>query len=177
MRITIHERSVWGTVCNFSAKSESTLDKKNSEDSESTESLIPIEHKSCAYIDDGGFAFAPAPFLDGFLIKKIFINESDIKIGENAVSESKILLYENMIRSFKATDTSVMAMLFEMDIPRDARVYAGKWHALIARDADPEKIAEVLKLIMATELKGKLDELQYIDLRFGNKVFYKLRRK
>ena len=169
MEIVIRERLIWGTVCG------SAFGGKTSENSASTTPLALIENESCVYIDETGFAFAPAPFWEGFLTKKIFIDGWDINIGESAVPENGMILYENMIRSFKAAGVSVTAMLFESDLPRDARVYAGKWYGLIARDVDPEKLAEVLKPMLQTELKGKLDELQYIDLRFGNKVFYKFR--
>ncbi len=177
IRITIRERSIWGTVCSFSAGAGSRTGGKNIQGVGSTTLSISIENESCVYIDDGGFAFAPAPFLEGFLTKKIFTDEQDIKVGGSAVPENEIILYENMIRSFKAVGASITAMLFEKDLPRDARAYAGTWYVLIARDADPEKLVEVLKPILETEVRGRLDELQYIDLRFGNKVFYKLREK
>lgn len=42
--------------------------------------------------------------------------------------------------------------------------------------SDPERVVRDLELVLASEvLRGKVDELEYVDLRFGNRVYYKLK--
>ena len=41
---------------------------------------------------------------------------------------------------------------------------------------DPSELTKNLALILSSDaIKGKIDELEYIDLRFGNRVYYKFK--
>ncbi len=160
----INERDTWGILCNFTAPVGQASTTPRS-----------TQASNCAYIDHEGFAFAESPILEGFLTKKIYTDETDLYIGQSAVPKSAVIFYENMMRAFSAAGISIPSTEYIKELPRDAKVYAGRWYVLVARDADPQKIADVLKPLIDTELKGKMNALNYIDMRFGNKVFYKLR--
>ncbi len=49
------------------------------------------------------------------------------------------------------------------------------WYILTVFDFDPGNVIENLRLVMEKELKGKQDGLEYIDLRYKDKAYYKLR--
>ena len=46
---------------------------------------------------------------------------------------------------------------------------------IFKRGGDFNKSLQALKTVLEQEVKGKRSQLEYIDLRLGNKVFYKFR--
>ena len=50
-----------------------------------------------------------------------------------------------------------------------------KWQILLNDKNEPEQSFANLKLVLSQIIKEKTPQLEYIDLRLGNKVFYKLR--
>lgn len=49
------------------------------------------------------------------------------------------------------------------------------WYILTIFDFDPENVVENMKLVMGKEIKGRREDLEYIDLRYNDKAYYKLR--
>ena len=49
------------------------------------------------------------------------------------------------------------------------------WYILTIFDFDPESVVKNMKLVIEKELKGEPEGLEYIDLRYKDKAYYKLR--
>ncbi|MEW5805579.1 MAG: hypothetical protein AB1721_02555 [Patescibacteria group bacterium] len=49
------------------------------------------------------------------------------------------------------------------------------WYLLVSFELEPRLIAENLKLMVEKELNGSRSRLEYLDLRYPNKAYYKLR--
>ena len=49
------------------------------------------------------------------------------------------------------------------------------WSVIVTRAKEPELWLPVLRTLLTEEIKGRRNQLEYLDLRFGNKVFYKFR--
>ena len=61
------------------------------------------------------------------------------------------------------------------DFPKEIRVVGPEgYRVYFDRESDLQNAFRVLKTVLAEEIKDRRARLDYIDLRFGNKVFYKL---
>lgn len=144
--------------------------------------------ESCYFLDKEGFIFDEAPYFSGEVYFK-FYGRVDLDADGNPAGIYLAKGYFSKIISFKD-------LLKEMDLSpaviyiqdgEDIKVFLSKTKAslmgpelLFKKDADFARVAENLKAAISTEpLKSKLKNeyynLEYIDLRFGNKVYYKFK--
>lgn len=163
IRVTLTERTPWGSVCAGLPPSAPPGETNNREG-------------SCVFIDESGFAFEKAPYFFGALTKKIFVDSENLSIGTTIIPAQYIAMYESFKDALSPVGIAVTSLAFLKDAPRDIRIYSGGWYTIVDRDAAAADIASVLKPLLETELSGKLSSVEYIDARFGNKVFYKLKK-
>ena len=52
---------------------------------------------------------------------------------------------------------------------------SASWRILINESASQTNLFDNFRIAFENELKDKFDKLDYLDLRFGNKIFYKFR--
>lgn len=166
--ISLQERELWGIFCVYGADQRglnaSSADLRGNID-------------ECVYIDKTGFAFERAPSSSGSLIKKIKIDNSRAMVASYAV-EPEIMkdilrLSEKMENQLKSP---VVAYELFSEIPREVRMTVAEGFTLyLNRDDDIENTLRVLKLVLDEEIKERRSKLDYVDLRFGNKVFYKFK--
>lgn len=167
--ISLQERELWGIFCVQSADQRglnaSSADLRGNED-------------DCVYIDKTGFAFERAPTSVGSLIKKIKIDEAKLVLASYAVESD--LMNDILRLSGRVEDqikSSVVSYELFSQIPREVRMTVAEGFTLyLNRDDDIENALRVLKLVLDEEIKDRRSELDYVDLRFGNKVFYKFRQ-
>lgn len=157
LRLIVQERKLWGILCN-------TPPKENQE-------------KTCAYLDEGGFAMERSPQSTGALIVKIQTDSKTITPGtqvfEQGLAERMRFLGE---RTAKIMNSAVWQYEFASHLPNEIHVTtADKITLLFRRDDDFDRAFKVLQTVLDQEIKEKRPQLSYIDLRFGNKVFYKFR--
>lgn len=131
----------------------------------------------CAYIDSSGYAFDGAPSFSGSLITKVRSDGEDAKVGQNAVDpkfmERIVFLGMEIRRLLEAT-----SVVYELSskTPREVSVVTDEgFKILFNRDDDFANVFRVLETLLEEEIKEKRDRLDYIDVRFGNKAFYKLK--
>lgn len=132
----------------------------------------------CAYVDDSSFAYEEAPNSIGSLIIKITSDAEDLKIPAQAVDN---LLFERMKLVAEGLkdkfDFDTIGYQLFSKIPREIRVTTSEgFQIYINRDDDFESVFRVLKKVLDEEIKEKRLQLEYIDARFGNKVFYKFKQ-
>lgn len=147
LRIVITERKAWAVWC----------------------------QNSCFYLDNQGVLFQPAPRLFGELILKI----ADERPGDFH-SGGQILNGEffNSFKLFMEELASVQKIaVLSVRITPDNSFWletAAGWQILLDSETDFNRAKENLKLFAdSSALKEKLDNLDYIDLRFPDKGFYK----
>lgn len=129
----------------------------------------------CAYVDDSGFAYEEAPNSLGSLIIKITSDAQDLKIPaqafDNLLFDRMKLVSEGLKNKF---DFDTIGYQLFSKIPREIRITTSYgFQIYINQDDDFESVFKVLKTVLDEEIKEKRARLEYIDLRFGNKVFYK----
>jgi len=138
------------------------------------------EHKQqCSFLDQEGYIFDEAPYFSGEVYLKLYGPTSNSYFFQPNFTKL-IVLKDNLEKiklkpsAFFVEDNGDMRILLSSGVSKKGP------EILIKADADFEKIVENLQTILTTEplqteFKNKYSSLLYIDLRFGNKVYYKFR--
>lgn len=148
------------------------------------ESKSPIE--PCYFLDDDGYIFDKAPYFSGEVYFKFF-GQVDLNNGLPSGSYffkenfKNIILFKQMFESM-----ALKPVVLYMQKTGDIKIFLSRDKTLTGPEiifkanADLEKIAQNLKAALGTEplkteFKNKYSSLLYIDLRYGNKVYYKFK--
>lgn len=139
-----------------------------------------LEEEKCYFMDEDGYIFDEAPYFSGNVYFKFYGQngiEIDPPLGNRFAPE---YFYE--LTSFKTVleDMSIEPKTLNVKLDGDIEIAlsgtSGK--ILIRADIDPENKSENLSAALETEplktrFKKEYSKLEYIDLRFGNKVYSK----
>lgn len=133
--------------------------------------------EECFWIDRDGVAFALAPNFTGIIVPKINDERSqEYRIGNTYMNPALM----NLVAFFNErtmSDDTLQSLQFIIDAHDETlrmRTRAG-WDILLLASNDPEKSYRNLKTALSSEIKDAVANLEYIDLRFGNRVFYKFK--
>ena len=151
--------------------------------------LIPVlrsnlDNNKCYFLDSDGYIFDEAPYFSGSVYFKLYGNSNLNEINPSGSyflknNFSKIIEFKNTIEKLDLKPTA-----FWIDENREEGNFSisgepGISPKIIFKiDGDYQKLVENLQAAISTEplrtdLKNKFSSLLYIDLRFGNKVYYK----
>ena len=168
LAIKIAERIIWGIGCTKTEVEEIT--ENVSEGERSKKAVGP-----CFYIDQGGFAFEEVSLFKGGLFPILYKDKEGI-VGSYIFSEEEIKFFE------KAGETLISSLNFPLlsveFLPEgeDARLtLKDGWSLFVPLKKSPSEWLPVLRTLLLGEIKERKNQLEYVDLRFGNKVFYKFR--
>lgn len=148
--------------------------------------------ESCYYVDQDGVVFAPAPLFSGNLFFEFHQDtvSTTTPLGSRVMPPAEwanvLLLRERLDALFSesafATSTTVREYVFtdgvrEIEILNDGQAEKS-WRIRYDVDQDVDQMIGTMREVIAyvtDELsKGKKDRsLEYVDIRFGNKVVYK----
>ncbi|MFZ2205358.1 MAG: hypothetical protein WAV23_02095 [Minisyncoccia bacterium] len=146
--------------------------------------MMPKETQ-CYFMDGSGYIFDEAPYFSGDVYFKFF---GKTELNSESVAGSyfipntfeKILIFKNNLEKM---GFKLSSLLVKSD--GDMELYLSLNSALpntpkiiFKSDADFDRIAENLQAVITEEplksdFQKKYSSLLYIDLRFGNKVYYK----
>lgn len=130
---------------------------------------------SCGYIDRTGFVYEDAPEASGSLIVKVKSDLPSVKVGTHAIDEQTL----NQMALFgdgvgRIAGLRLIAYELAIRSPDELRMHVADGFMLIVKkNDDPESILRILRIVLDEEIKADKSKLDYIDLRLGNKVFYK----
>lgn len=135
---------------------------------------------NCYFIDEGGYIFAKAPdFSDNVYFT--YFGELDTKgsmdgipIGGRFMNEIDFTGLQSLIRGFEEFDFPPTALTKGKNNDIELRLRFGTV-VIFGREQDLSILLDTLESVFdSEEFKNAAHrELLYIDLRFGNKVFYK----
>lgn len=152
LAITIHEYDAWGVLCHGSPE-------------------------ECFWIDQEGIAFDNAPGFSGIIVPKI----RDERVRTYAVQERQLSPELMRLIAFfnekAVSDDALQSVQFtiaEKDQTLRVRTRLG-WEILLLETTNPEDAYKNLQVALRNEIKDKITNLEYVDLRFGNRIFYKFR--
>lgn len=150
INIIIEERDTWATLC-------------------------AINNDGCFLISSDGFLFDDALDFEGGLLLKIRDERAQtIGLGD-FIMESEEL---TRLTTFKNSLEEYMNNVVVKITLKDADVYElhfDGWYTIIDKENEPELAIANFILALNSEIKDGYENLEYVDLRFGNKVFYKFK--
>lgn len=141
--------------------------------------------EKCYFLDKSGYIFDDAPYFSGEVYFK-FYGSPGISLAEPKGSTfyeknfTHLAMFKDVVASLGANPTNIFILDDEdgeMLLRKgDKNTTAPK--IKFRADADLQNVAENLKAAFDTEplksdFKNKYSKLSYIDLRFGNKVYFK----
>lgn len=148
-----------------------------------TPELNSNSNQKCYFMDSTGYIFDEAPYFSGGVYFK-FYGDNNLNIenpsGAYFLKDKfiKIIAFKNIVENLGIKATALV-----VDNNRDAHLLLSSKSTtspeiIFKIDSDLGKVAENLQAALSTEpLKSKFKNnygaLQYIDLRFGNKVYSK----
>ncbi len=153
LRVVIKEYAGWGILCR-------------------------TNEEGCFWIDRAGIAFEPAPTgFSGAIVPKI-TDERDraVQLKGRHLSDAMMRLI-TFFNEKAPTDPRIQSVEFTIartDETIRIKTRAG-WEILTLETADPASIWKNLDTALVGEIKDNISRLEYIDLRFGNRLFYKFR--
>ena len=165
----------------YASITERTLFAVYCEDGDDTGTSTPALSPSsapCFFMDPGGVIFREAPRVVGTLILT-FVSDgmSDVELGQQVLEPDVLSGFQQLAEAFaKIAGIAVNGFRLRKNAPDDAWVETGGGYSIIVRrDADSQKVAEIIKAVLENEIRDRASNLEYIDARFGNKVFVKYR--
>lgn len=138
-----------------------------------------IEEK-CHFLDEDGYIFDEAPYFSGEVYFKFFGQPVSVHNYFPQQNFNQLVSFIDMLVEMKLKPVSLYITL-----NKDAEIFLSKGNTaktepkiIFKLDADLENIGSNLKTALNTEpLKSDMNKrysmLEYIDLRFGNKVYNK----
>jgi len=131
----------------------------------------------CAYLDQQGIAFEMAPEISGFLTIKVSdMNNEEISLGKEIMTENSVLFVEQTQGLLKGQNIEIAKIEVNGLKPSSFKFYTQKgWYLLTSSSIGPNKIIEVMKILLEKEIKDNADNLEYIDLRYPERAIYKLK--
>lgn len=133
--------------------------------------------QKCYFVDNGGYIFDEAPYFSGEVYLKFYGKTDPYFFQPNF---DKLILLKNNLEKI-----GLKPVIFYLEDNGDLKIYLSSPSQLgpeiiLKADANFDQIIENLQSVLTTEplkteFKTKYSSLLYIDLRFGNKVYYKFK--
>lgn len=148
--------------------------------------VLVNKDNECYFMDENGFIFDKAPYFSGEVYLKFYRTISNI---DNPIGLYFVESNFNKLISFKETleKIGVKPAAFYVQDNGNIEVYLSSSiksqlgpKIILKNDSDFDQVIKSLQSVLTTEpfqsdFKNKYSSLLYIDLRFGNKVYYKFR--
>ena len=147
VRITIHERQPFATWCS--------------------------EDKTCFQVDSSGYIFAQAATTTGYEFRG-GLTATSSPIGSTYLPGHFVEVH-TLLKLLAETHAPVSVDVmgdqdYVVNLQTGLRLY-------VPFSANPEIIVRNLDTVLASDaLKGKQAKLEHVDLRYGNRVYYKLKK-
>lgn len=139
----------------------------------------------CYFMDTEGYIFGEAPYFSGDVYLKFFGNGAE---GEKFYPDifSKLLTFRKSIEEIGLKAPSLLVredgdieLYLSSSVSFDAALTSAP-KIIFKTSSDFDKLIENLQAALdtdplKTDFKKKYSSLEYIDLRFGNKVYYKFK--
>lgn len=125
----------------------------------------------CFYVDRSGFLYELAPnFTENPL--PLLETGSEAKVGDYILNPAEASFLSDFVAELGEIGFDTEKIKIEKDL---TIFFKQGWHIILLKNEtrSPKEIAEKLKLILDQKIKNS--PLDYIDMRFPNKAFYKLK--
>ncbi|HEY4517963.1 MAG TPA: hypothetical protein VJI74_03710 [Candidatus Paceibacterota bacterium] len=135
------------------------------------------EGEQCYFLDQTGFLFGTAPQFEGEVFLRVYGGIADgvpQGIGGQVLSAESFRQLFSFILSLKDLEISPTALWIDAEGDYTLLLSGGS-KILLSKDEDLVIVRENLESVLASDSfkNGKLEQLDYLDLRFGNKIYFK----
>lgn len=153
--VTITERTLWGVYC---------------------ERVGPGDPApACFYVDAYGTAYEPLSSFAGWLLPVVYA-PVPVSAGAAAVAPSVLVFFNSAKAAIASIGGQLLSLTLSTSTPEDVRLsLAEGWYLVVSADQPVDEWRGVLDTLLAKDVGARRRELEYVDLRFGKKVFYKYR--
>lgn len=180
--VSFVERDIWALYCNdslYAKEKNAVIGPALASSTQLVVSTLPQKPiHSCFYIDGTGTIIDSAVEYQGSLMQIFFESRSENpKLGERVLSDADILFFNSSRDEFKKNTGAEIASFEKTDtLPDDYILFFQEgWYVLVPRSADISLLVKNIKTLFDNKIQNDRARLHYIDARFGNKMFYKLR--
>ena len=144
---------------------------------ERNNAALYCETENCAYADENGFVFEKAPYFSGAVFLKLIDQRWPDKtieeyIGSNLIEESefkKILDFGGLTAKI---GNGITEVILKKENIYEFHVKEG-WKIILNDKNEPKSAHLNLITALDSNIKDKRTKLDYIDLRLGNKIYFK----
>ena len=182
LKVTVQDRSLWAVVCSdpnvFGTQAPqiaaSSTDPAPTVEPQPTSAPAAMD---CFYIDDTAFAYDKAPDITGTVILRVYMDADHGLLETRVFDENRLNSLKNVLAAMEeATNDHIVSVEISSKVQSELRLKTGNGYQLYLNwDDNPQDTKKILERVLDEEIKDKRKKLDYIDLRFGNKVFYKLK--
>lgn len=130
---------------------------------------------NCGFVDDEGVVFKKAPYFSGSLFLKFFSASTtiDFKIGSRLIEEDQFKKLIEFVNLSSAVGVQISKITIKEEKQYELETASG-WRILLGDTGNAKEASQNLEITLNNKIENK-NELDYIDLRFGNKIFYKFK--
>ncbi len=135
----------------------------------------PAPH--CLFVDERGYAYADAPPLFGETLVRFVTEQRTPTIAAYVYDTATLSRYRHFVDAIAKNHQHRLGAITETKDGDLILHLSGDVDLLMTKDADIQDIFDTIESIFESEeFKGMpLESFEYIDLRFGNKVYVKQR--
>lgn len=132
-----------------------------------------LTQNQCFHLDEEGTVIEYCEDNNIDFIKLKDSGNHDLQIADQAVNQDQILYF---IKLKELLSSQIDCVMFEFDKnkPQSITVVTDKsFYLLINKDINlSEQVSRLFVLLESDDFKQEIDEIKYIDLRFGEKIYY-----
>ena len=142
------------------------------------ESYLSEEKGGCYFLDEGGFVFSKAPNFSGTTFLSFFgMLDSFNPVGEQFIPQEEFATVLLFVESLNKIYTESVAV--EFISTEETVVYTKNGSKILfTRSQNLGAILSNIESVLESEeFKDKLVDFEYLDARFGNKVYYKFKEQ
>lgn len=139
-------------------------------------SALLCEDKNCFFVDDSGYVFEESPFFSGDIFIKFIDrrNERNFSAGSKILPEEEFRNLINFSESLSKDGIKISSIILKNEGLYEFHT-SEEWYILLSERSDYKISVDNLRIALNEQIKEKRPELEYIDLRLQNKVFFKYR--
>ncbi|MFC1756561.1 cell division protein FtsQ/DivIB [Patescibacteria group bacterium] len=136
------------------------------------------EDKECSFLDRTGYIFEESPlFSPGVFVRFVDFRPIQPQIGENLLEENDfrdILNFKDKLADvFRVSEIYLKPeKVFELYPEKEGDQFEG-WYLIFDSRDNLELLYDNLEVFLKEDVSRSLAEIEYVDLRFGNKIFFK----
>jgi len=178
--VLIFERKPAAVLCRVKIVQPSSVLPASATSSAATSAVPKIKEKlpeseDCYFVDKDGFAYRRAPQISGTLLPAFYLpREDEVLLGSALIDSATIQFAVEAKNNLRELVIDLNGFAFNEIIPTELKAFAHEGWFIYFDTGRPALVqVAVLEALLENEVKNKRANLEYVDLRVANRVYYK----